>query len=203
MSDSNGAPPPTADADSATIARAIRTHRAQRGLTLAAAAKASGVSSAHLSRIENGERSPSVAILLQLARAYGVPLGVLVGEELVPAEGNVTVRRSRAVHAPVPDDIAFELLGSNTPSALIQPLRVTLPASSVTRRRSHEGEEWVYVESGELELEVSGATFTLGVGDSAQFDSELDHRLRNTTTELASIILVSSIEHKDHHSARS
>jgi quercetin dioxygenase-like cupin family protein len=122
-----------------------------------------------------------------------------VGEDLAPAEGNVTVRRSRPARSDVPDDIAFELLGSNTPSALIQPLRVTLPASSVTRRRSHEGEEWVYVESGELELDVGGAVFTLGVGDSAQFDSELDHRLRNTTTETASIILVSSIAHQDHH----
>lgn len=200
-SPSSAASSSAAETDPATIARAIRTHRAQRGLTLAAAAKASGVSSAHLSRIENGERSPSVAILLQLARAYGVPLGVLVGEELMPAEGNVAVRRAHAPRVEPPDDIAFELLGSNTPSALIQPLRVTLPASSVTRRRSHEGEEWVFVESGELELEVGGAAFTLGLGDSAQFDSDLEHRLRNATGEPATIILVSSVAHKGHHSA--
>jgi transcriptional regulator with XRE-family HTH domain len=200
MSDSNEVAP-AVEVDSATIARAIRTHRAQRGLTLAAAAKASGVSSAHLSRIENGERSPSVTILLQLARAYGVPLGMLVGEELSPASENVTVRRARPVPAELPDEIAFELLGSNSPWASIQPIRVRLPASSVTRRRSHAGEEWVYVERGELQLEVGGSTFSLGEGDSAQFDSELEHRLRNPTTEMSSILLVSSIGQKDHHSA--
>ncbi len=199
MSEPNEQSPSTVETDTAAIARAIRTHRSQRGLTLAGAAKASGVSSAHLSRIENGERSPSVAILLQLARAYGVPLGVLVGDEQVPTVGDVTVRRSQPARSVLPDDIAFELLGSNTRSALIQPIRVTLPASSATQPRSHEGEEWIYVERGELELTVGEAVFILSVGDSAQFESERDHRLRNTTTKAASIILVSSIHHKGHH----
>ncbi|MEK8174307.1 helix-turn-helix transcriptional regulator [Streptomyces sp. M19] len=47
--------------------------------TLAEAAESVGVSVAHLSRLERGERQPSVGVLMQLARTYGVPLGQLVG----------------------------------------------------------------------------------------------------------------------------
>ncbi|GAA2224618.1 XRE family transcriptional regulator [Herbiconiux moechotypicola] len=182
-----------------SIARAIRAHRAQRGLTLAAAAKASGVSSAHLSRIENGERSPSIAVLLQLARAYGVPLGVLIGEEQDAADDEVSVRRA-SPPAPGPvTEIGYELLGSNAPRTLLQPIRVLLPAGSATRRRSHEGEEWVLVEHGRLDLEAGTATHTLRPGDSAHFSAELEHRLANRGTEPASLLLVSSVAHPAHH----
>ena len=58
----------------------LRGTREQRGLTLERAAVLSGISKSHLSRLESGERQPSVASLLALAEAYGVPIGVLLGE---------------------------------------------------------------------------------------------------------------------------
>lgn len=69
--------------DSTTKRIALRLAQARRGLglTLADAASQAGVSVAHLSRIERGDRQPSIGLLIELGRAYRMPLGQLVGEE--------------------------------------------------------------------------------------------------------------------------
>src|SRR5271154_6068865 len=58
----------------------LRATREHQGLTLERAAELSGISISHLSRLESSERQPSVASLLALSDAYGVPVGVLFGE---------------------------------------------------------------------------------------------------------------------------
>ena len=64
----------------ATIGDCLRAARETRGLTLEQAAELSGISKSHLSRLESSERQPSVASLLALSDAYGVPVGALFGE---------------------------------------------------------------------------------------------------------------------------
>src|ERR1700676_2211153 len=66
--------------DDQRIAAWIRAFRLRRNLTLAQLSELSGVSIGHLSRLENGTRTPTVRLLLQLARALGVSVGALVGE---------------------------------------------------------------------------------------------------------------------------
>ena len=57
----------------------LRALRRQRDITLAALAEATGISVSTLSRLESGQRRPTLELLLPLARAYGVPLDDLVG----------------------------------------------------------------------------------------------------------------------------
>src|SRR5580658_9161622 len=78
--------------DDQRIAALIRSHRLRRNLTLAQLSDMSGISVGHLSRLENGTRTPTVRLLLQLARALGVSLGALVGE--TPEQNTVYVSRS-------------------------------------------------------------------------------------------------------------
>src|SRR5882724_12863550 len=68
--------------DLAAIGARLRTGRESRGLTLDQLAAISGVSKAHLSRLESGDRHPSIAVLVELARALGVRIGSLVGEDV-------------------------------------------------------------------------------------------------------------------------
>src|ERR1700722_17396666 len=77
--------------DNERIAAWIRTFRLRRNLTLAQLSELSGVSMGHLSRLENGTRTPTVRLLLQLARALGVSVGALVGE--TPHQNTVYVSR--------------------------------------------------------------------------------------------------------------
>src|SRR5579875_4097291 len=76
-------------AEDRRIAVWIRTYRLRRNLTLAQLSELSGISVGHLSRLETGARTPTVRLLLQLARALGVSVGELVGE--TPHENAVFV----------------------------------------------------------------------------------------------------------------
>src|SRR5580692_7127167 len=78
--------------DDQRVAAWIRAYRLRRNLTLAQLSELSGISIGHLSRLENGTRTPTVRLLLQLARALGVSLGALVGE--APEQNTVYVSRS-------------------------------------------------------------------------------------------------------------
>ena len=77
------------------VARRLRELRAERGITLSALAEQVGISAPHLSRLEKGERQPSIGTLLQIARVYGVTVSHLV-EELDEADHHV-VRAADAV----------------------------------------------------------------------------------------------------------
>ena len=63
-----------------TIGDCLRATREHHGLTLERAAELSGMATSHLSRLESSERQPSVASLLALSAAFGVPVGTLFGD---------------------------------------------------------------------------------------------------------------------------
>ena len=62
------------------VAPQLRELRRRAALTLEAAARAAGLSPAHLSRLETGQRQPSLPMLLALARIYGTTVSELLGE---------------------------------------------------------------------------------------------------------------------------
>lgn len=75
------------------VAPRLRRLRARRGLTLAALSETTGISKSTLSRLESGQRRPSLELLLPLAAAYQVPLDDLVG---APEVGDPRVRLTPA-----------------------------------------------------------------------------------------------------------
>jgi XRE family transcriptional regulator, aerobic/anaerobic benzoate catabolism transcriptional regulator len=60
------------------LARRLRRLRAQRGWSRRAAAAHIGVGVPVVRRLENGEANPSLAVLVSVARAFGVPLRELL-----------------------------------------------------------------------------------------------------------------------------
>jgi transcriptional regulator with XRE-family HTH domain len=167
-----------------SIGDCLRATREERGLTLEQAAELSGISKSHLSRLESSERQPSVASLLALSAAFGVPVSAFFGE----TQGSAPVTISQ------PDDPRRESNGLTIApcsgyagSSVIDALRVTVgperPAPAPTR---HPGEEWIYVVSGTLRLEYDGEVYFLDAGAAAHFNAELPHRLgaERSTTEV-------------------
>ena len=74
----------------------LRGVRERRGLTLTRAAEQTGISKSTLSRLENGQRRPTLELLLLLADAYRVPIDDLVG---APPVGDPRIRlKPRRVH---------------------------------------------------------------------------------------------------------
>jgi transcriptional regulator with XRE-family HTH domain len=177
--------------DDQRIAALIRSYRLRRNLTLAQLSELSGISAGHISRLENGERTPTVRLLLQLARALGVSLGALVGE---PTEQDtVYVSRSGNRHTIPAGDASLQSL-SDPALRWLQVVELSLPPGRVGEPAAHPGEEWVYVLSGAIEVDVNGSASALQAGDSVHFRADIPHALRNPHEQSATVLVVNALE---------
>jgi transcriptional regulator with XRE-family HTH domain len=169
------------------VARRLRELRRERGITLNALSELVGISAPHLSRLEKGERQPSIGALLQIARVYGVSVSHLVEEHdesdyyYLPAEDAVG-------HAG--QDGRYTVLSG--PRATISVVRVELAGGKPTKDARHAGEEWLHVLSGPVTLVLSGEKLGLDLGDSVHFDSARPHRLVAESGGSATVLICST-----------
>ncbi len=164
--------------------------RHARRWTLDDLAERSGFSKGYLSRLESGSRQASIAAVLTLARLFGVSVGSLFEAE--GAEPVVVVRRGAMASQDL-DGLTCWPLSARTPLFQLQPMRVVVPPNREgDERRRHDGEEWLYVVSGELTLLVGEQSLALDAGDAAHFDARLPHRLFARNGLDAEILLVAA-----------
>ncbi|HEY0792403.1 MAG TPA: cupin domain-containing protein [Chthoniobacterales bacterium] len=169
----------------------LRELRSQRGWTLDELARRSGLSSAFLSRLESGDRQASIAAVLTLARVFRVSLSSMF-EPPFTAEPCLIVRAADAAPQTA-DGLTYASLSDADRFFNLQPLRVTVsPTREGSDHFQHEGEEWIYVLSGQLTLSLAGQTHELEPGDSAHFNSWLPHRLIARGSREAELLLVAS-----------
>jgi transcriptional regulator with XRE-family HTH domain len=150
------------------VAPRLRRLRAKSGLTLAALSEATGISKSTLSRLESGQRRPSLELLLPLAGAYHVPLDDLVG---APEVGDPRVRLKP--HALPNGELFVPLTRSPGP---LQAYKMIIPdRGTEPELRTHEGYEWLYVLHGQLRLVLAEHDLILGSGEVAEFDTRVPH----------------------------
>jgi transcriptional regulator with XRE-family HTH domain len=152
----------------------LRAAREARGLTLDQLSASVGVSKAHLSRMESGDRQPSVGILVEVAAALGTRVSVLLGEDGAGAPlATFTPDTPRLTAAGL--EIAA---GSGFPgSRALEALRVHVPGDrEAPAPARHRGEEWIYVLRGVLDLEFDGLLHELRPETAAHFDATRPHR---------------------------
>lgn len=163
----------------AVIAQRVREHRQQLGLTVAQLATSSGISKGMLSKIENGQASPSLGTLARVAAAINVPVTSLfrgLEEEhdalYVPAGRGIEIVRegTRVGHR-------YQLLGSMRGAhKRMEPLLVTLTEQSeVFPIFQHAGTEFLFMLEGVMEYGHGDARYQLRKGDALQFDGEIPH----------------------------
>jgi transcriptional regulator with XRE-family HTH domain len=160
----------------------LRAVRDERGLTLAEVSATTGVSTSTLSRLETGQRRPTLELLLALALAYDVPLSDLVG---APAVGDPRVRlQPREVNGRVVVPLTRH---PGSP----QVWKLVIAASDTTPRvRTHEGHEWLYVMTGQLRLVLGAHDVTLTAGQAAEFDTRVPHWFGSTGAVGAEILSI-------------
>jgi transcriptional regulator with XRE-family HTH domain len=167
----------------------LKELRSGRGWTLEELAERTGLSKPFLSRLEAADRQPSIAVVLTLARTYGVSLTEMF-EPTGEPEACVIVR-GNAVKPVRGDGLSYLPLSSKSRFANLQPIRLTVYADRAgDEMYQHEGEEWVYVLSGRLRVSLAGKTHDLSAGDAAHFDSRQPHRLAALDGQDAELILV-------------
>jgi transcriptional regulator with XRE-family HTH domain len=159
----------------------LRRVREQRGLTLTVAAAHAGISKSTLSRLENGQRRPSLELLLPLAQVYRVPLDDLVG---APEVGDPRIRiKPRRVNGRT-------VLPLTRPGG-VQAWKIVIPKSQSTPSpRTHDGFEWLYVLSGRMRLVLGDRDLVLGVGEAAEFDTQVPHWFGSTGNEPAEVLSI-------------
>lgn len=156
----------------AEVGPRLKRLRTERGVTLAALAESTGISKSTLSRLETGQRRPSLELLLPIAQAHQVPLDELVG---APEVGDPRVRLTpRRVN----DQVVLPLTRHPGP---LQAFKSIIPASRSTPDMcTHEGFEWLYVLAGRLRLVLADHDLVLGPGEAAEFDTRLPHWFGST-----------------------
>jgi transcriptional regulator with XRE-family HTH domain len=163
--------------------------REQQGLTLEQASEISGISTSHLSRLESSDRQPSVASLLALSAAFGVPVGALFGETQGPTPIGFSLPEETRHES---NGLTVASCSGYAGSSVIDALRVTVTPERLTPAPArHPGEEWLYVLSGDLHLEYDGDFYVLSAGTTAHFNAEVPHRLSAEGTA-AEILLVAA-----------
>jgi transcriptional regulator with XRE-family HTH domain len=167
----------------------LRAAREARGLTLDQLSVSVGVSKAHLSRLESGDRQPSVGILVEVAAALGTRVSVLLGED-----GAGTTLATFAPDAPRLAAAGLEIAPcSGFPgSRALEALRVHVPCDREPPAPAHHrGEEWIYVLRGVLQLEFDGLLHELRPDTAAHFDATRPHRF-SAGSAGADLLLVSA-----------
>lgn len=163
------------------IGREVRSYRRQQEITVAELSQATGLSIGMLSKIENGNTSPSLTTLQTLAHALSVPLTAFFKgfEEKRPAvhtkagEGVEMEREgTRANHQ-------YNLLGhigANTSGVIVEPYLITLSdKADVFPTFQHGGIETLYMLEGEVDYRHGDSVYPLKPGDTLFFDADAPH----------------------------
>ncbi|MFC0598743.1 helix-turn-helix domain-containing protein [Streptomyces palmae] len=156
----------------AAVGPRLRRLRRERGCTLSALSQSTGISVSTLSRLESGQRRPSLELLLPIAQAHQVPLDELVGAPPVgdPRVRLKPVRRGDSTVVPL----------TRQPGGL-QAFKMVIDATrSEAEPRTHEGYEWLYVLHGRLRLVLAEHDLVLAPGEAAEFDTRLPHWFGST-----------------------
>ncbi|WP_174553850.1 helix-turn-helix domain-containing protein [Rhodococcus marinonascens] len=151
----------------------LKALRRQRDTTLAQLSDATGISVSTLSRLESGQRKPTLELMLLLARAHQLPLDELVD---APATGDPRVHLR-----PIERHGSIILPLTRRPGG-IQAFKHVFPPGNPAgepRLQVHEGYEWLYVLSGRLRLLLGEHDVILTPGEVAEFDTHVPHWFGN------------------------
>ena len=163
------------------IGREVRAYRKQRNVTVAELSRLTDISIGMLSKIENGNTSPSLTTLQTLAQALSVPLTAFFKsyEERREAvhtragQGVETERAgTRAGHQ-------YNLLGhlrNNSSGVIVEPYLIVLDSESDTFQTfQHSGIEMIYMLEGKVDYRHGSEMYPLEPGDTLFFDADAPH----------------------------
>ncbi len=174
----------------------VKELRGRRGLTLEVLAERSGVSRAMISKLERGEKNPTLVVAAKLAEGLGVTLSQLVGMEeqrevvVVPREGRMVMRDP---------ETGFErqLLSPTFVGRGVEFVRNEIPEGSTSGEFPPHRKgvaEYVVVERGRLRAILGGEQYLLDEGDAVYFEADVPHRFDNAGEgECSYYLVISSI----------
>jgi transcriptional regulator with XRE-family HTH domain len=146
----------------------LRTIRRQRETTLADLSASTGISVSTLSRLESGQRRPTLELLLLLAQAYGVQIDELIG---APPTGDPRVHLRPVIRN------GMTMIPLTRRAGGVQAYKLIIPDTRhrPSNQQTHEGYEWIYVLNGRLRLLLGDQDLVVAPGEAAEFDTRIPH----------------------------
>ena len=177
----------------------VRSLRKAQGWTLEQAAQKAGLARSTLSKIENGQMSPTYAALKKLAKGLEISVPQLfTAPQSERAGGRMSVTVSGQGTQYITTTYEHELLGDSLTSKKMLPYRARIRARSMDEFDGwvrHDGEEFLYVLTGIIRLFTEFyEPVEMRRGDSAYYDATMGHNVISLSGEDATILWVTSLE---------
>lgn len=181
------------------VGEKIRSIRQTKQLELSDISERTGLSEEQIIRIEESKDLPSLAPLIKIARALGVRLGTFLDDQ--DETGAVVCRKddsagttisfsNNAVNART--HMHYHSLSNSKADRHMEPFIIDIEATqdSDYELSSHEGEEFIYVMEGEVEITYGKQNYLICNGDSIYYDSIVPHHVHGYRGQAARILAV-------------
>ena len=178
----------------------IKGIRESKNLSLEEIAESSGLSKDQIMSIENGQNMPSLGPLIKIARALGIRLGTIMddNEALGPVVCRAEEREQQSSisfsngSTDARKHMEYHPLAQQKAGRHMEPFIIDInPEENPNFQLSaHEGEEFIFVMSGEVEVDYGKEKYTLKEGDSIFYDSIVKHHIHGAPGKSAKILAV-------------
>ena len=178
----------------------IKSIRETQKLSLEEIAERSGLSNDQIIAIENNENLPSLGPLIKIARALGVRLGTFMDDN--DAIGPVVCRaKDREQETSISfsngttdarKHMEYHPLAKQKAGRHMEPFIVDIQPSEEKEfiSSAHEGEEFIFVMQGEIEIDYGKEKYTLKEGDSIYYDSIVKHHIHGAEGKATKIMAI-------------
>jgi quercetin dioxygenase-like cupin family protein len=169
------------------VGKKIKQARTKKKMPLDAMANETGFSIDYLKQIEGGKKIPPVGALLQIARALEIDSTFFLREQ-----ASAAVQDRVKAYTKRTDNYAYTTLTPGAENKHLKAFRVSIEPMKDHEGvgYQHEGEEFVYVLQGSVEIAVGDHINMLDAGDSLHFNSGIRHRMRNVSENRAEMLVV-------------
>ncbi len=172
----------------ASFGMRVRKLRKAHDWSLETLAQATGQSPEFISQVEDDEVTPPVSFLLRLARALQVDPGTFLREE------EKTVIRNQRAQAFIKrtQNYSYQTLTPGAENDHLRAFIITIESKHAHKpvAYKHEGEEFILVMEGDLQLTLGAKVHHLRPGESIHFNSEIPHKLKSLSDEATRCVAV-------------
>jgi quercetin dioxygenase-like cupin family protein len=168
------------------VGKKIRRERVKKKMSLDRVANETGFSIDYLKGVEAGKVIPPVGALLQLSKALEIDSGFFLREQESSLKSRIKAYTMRT------ENYAYTTLTPGAENKHLKAFKITIETMQDHKGvgYQHEGEEFIYVLAGKIELTVGDHVNKLNEGESLHFNSGIRHKLRNIGEEKAELLVV-------------
>ena len=179
------------------VGKKIKTMREAKNISLEEMSERASLSIDQITRIEEDTELPSLAPLIAIARVMGVRLGTFMDDhdEIGPVVCKKSEKDESISFSNNAEDarkhMGYYALAKSKSSRHMEPFIIEVSSNGGTYlQSSHEGEEFIYVMEGSIEVNYGTQTYLLEEGDSIYYDSIISHHVHAASGKSAKILAV-------------